>query len=297
MKIIIISDITGNYDSIIPFGLNLGKQLEAKVEIVHPVDPRMQQGVNSSQANSQSISMGDPLSHQKILEKEKSEVNRKLTNLLSREASRLNYPLKIKHLVEENTLQKTITNSLTDNANTLLVVNGKPDGQILHSEKEIIEITEKTDVKTFIVSPGKQFELFNKLLLITDDFKFSQKIPALLKKMEGFTDVLTSSPDLEIIIVTKSSIPDEEEWLEKDRLTSILSSNASSSGKVSFISGKNQKEELLVYISESMPDLVIPLMIQNGILSGNSHKRLLKYLLEISQSPVIFTLSQYNQKK
>ena len=40
MKIIILSDISGSLERIIPGGLNLAKKLELDVVIVHVIDPR-----------------------------------------------------------------------------------------------------------------------------------------------------------------------------------------------------------------------------------------------------------------
>ena len=52
MRITIISDIKGNAESIIPYGLNLAKHLKGEVNLVHVIDSRMAQGVSSMYADS-----------------------------------------------------------------------------------------------------------------------------------------------------------------------------------------------------------------------------------------------------
>jgi hypothetical protein len=58
-RIVLISDISGESESIIPWGLNLGKHTGSEVDILHIIDPRDKQGVESPVSDSQSITPGD----------------------------------------------------------------------------------------------------------------------------------------------------------------------------------------------------------------------------------------------
>lgn len=71
MKIVIVSDIRGSSESIIPYGLNLAKRLETEVEIIHVIDSRVIQGVPSRYADSQSIAAGNKQTVNEIIQKEK----------------------------------------------------------------------------------------------------------------------------------------------------------------------------------------------------------------------------------
>lgn len=55
MKTIIISDIEGKSESIIPYGLHIRKHTRSEADILHIIDPRKQQGTGSSYADSKSI--------------------------------------------------------------------------------------------------------------------------------------------------------------------------------------------------------------------------------------------------
>ena len=83
MRIIIISDVKGQTQSIIPYGLDLAKYLESEVEIFHLVDSRIQQGVSSVYGDSHSITPGKKLSHPEIIEREKQQIEKELDQMLS----------------------------------------------------------------------------------------------------------------------------------------------------------------------------------------------------------------------
>jgi len=52
MKLIIVSDIMGQQESILPYGLQLAKYLQADVDILQVTDARVQQGVQTSYSDS-----------------------------------------------------------------------------------------------------------------------------------------------------------------------------------------------------------------------------------------------------
>ncbi|NJM14089.1 MAG: hypothetical protein HC896_00675 [Bacteroidales bacterium] len=168
MQVITISDIKGKTKSIIPYGLNLAKRLQAKVDIIHSIDSRTQHGVNSPYADSQSITPGNKLSHEEIMLREKNTTRNALDKLLSREASVLNFPLKVNVTIEENTLKKTINSKTGNDSNTLVAVNSEPDNYIFHSQKEIVETLKNSNLQVLVVPPGRKFKEFSNVLLVTN---------------------------------------------------------------------------------------------------------------------------------
>ena len=158
MKTIIISDINNSAESIIPYGLRIARGLESEVDILHVIDPRSHQGTYSSVSDSQSISPGDTLSHAETMQHAKNQASVKLDKLLSSEASRLNYPLKINRVIVENSLEEELEQRLAQNPDCLLLVNAEADEDMLDTTEEIVRMIKKTGVPSVIVPPGQSFK-------------------------------------------------------------------------------------------------------------------------------------------
>ena len=158
MKTIIISDINNSAESIIPYGLRIARGLESEVDILHVIDPRSHQGSYSSVSDSQSISPGDTLSHAETMQHAKNQASVKLDKLLSSEASRLNYPLKINRVIVENSFEEELEQRLAQNPDCLLLVNAEADEDMLDTTEEIVRMIKKTGVPSVIVPPGQSFK-------------------------------------------------------------------------------------------------------------------------------------------
>ena len=158
MKTIIISDINNSAESIIPYGLRIARGLESEVDILHVIDPRSHQGSYSSVSDSQSISPGDTLSHAETMQHAKNQASVKLDKLLSSEASRLNYPLKINRVIVENSFEEELEQRLAQNPDCLLLVNAEADEDVLDTTEEIVRMIKKTGVPSVIVPPGQSFK-------------------------------------------------------------------------------------------------------------------------------------------
>lgn len=104
MNTLLISDIKGQQESIIPFALNFCKLISNRVRIIHPMDPQKHPAVSSSFADSQSFEVAEKLTHEQIIKREINEIETMIDKLLSHEASRLNFPLRFSTSVTENTL-------------------------------------------------------------------------------------------------------------------------------------------------------------------------------------------------
>lgn len=69
--------------------------MECELDIVHAIDSRSYHRMLSSYADSQTITPGNKLSHDEIMRREKKSAQKALDKMLSKEASKLNYPLKM----------------------------------------------------------------------------------------------------------------------------------------------------------------------------------------------------------
>lgn len=165
MKTIILNDISNSAESIIPYGLRLARALESEVDILHVVDPRVHQGSYSSFADSQSITPTDTRSHAETIEHEKLRIGKKMDKLLSAEASRLNYPLKINRVIVENSLEEELEKRVSENPGCLLVVNADSDHDMLENTSEVVELIRKIGVPAIAVPPGETFKDYTDALM------------------------------------------------------------------------------------------------------------------------------------
>ncbi len=168
MRTIIISDITETEKSIIPYGLNIGKHTETRVDILHYYDPVIVHGTYSPVSDSQSITPGEKLSHEEILFREKEITGARIDKLLSREGSRLNYPLRINPTVEIADPDSAIIEKIGKHNNILVITGTTPSHSMADSLEDLLTILCKTDAKILIVPPGKKFAKPAKCCLVTD---------------------------------------------------------------------------------------------------------------------------------
>ena len=168
MRTIIISDITETSQSIIPYGLNVGKFTQTKVDILHCVDPVIIHGKYSPYSDSQSITPGQKLSHEEILHREKGIINDKLSRFLSREASVLNYPLRVNTITEIGDIESCITEQIEKHENPLIITGTKPGGSMTVDLQELLKIIVKHNAMIMIIPPGKKFDQPDTCWLVTD---------------------------------------------------------------------------------------------------------------------------------
>ena len=283
-KIVIVSDIKGKSDSIIPYGLRLAKHLHAEVDIIHVVDSRSQHGVHSRYADSQSITPGNKMSYEEILQREINISNKAIKKVLSREASVLNYPLKINTIVEENSILNCL-NSLTENVlDVLVLLSSEPDNYIFHSKKEIIETFKKSNLPSLIVPPGAEYYEFNKVLLATtfgssNGFEKHMRAYSFLSKFHPLinaVDVAKPHKHLEKEIMSKA-------WLQVAENIAFLSPI-----KTNVLTGNSYLETLLSYLKKTEPDMVIFNKKTQGLFSNWDDNKLAKKLIENANCPVLY---------
>ncbi len=180
MKVIIINDLNSKWDSVIPYGLRLARAMEAEAEVLHIIDTRLHQGEYTSYSDSQSITPGTTLSQDEIIKRETGRGQLQMDNVLSREASRLNYPLKVNSEIKVNSVEDELLDRISNNAKTVVVINSEPDGYIFQTSEDIIDAIKNTRAIGILVPPKHEFKDYKYVLLPTD---FDSK------KYDSFTDV------------------------------------------------------------------------------------------------------------
>ena len=282
MKILIISDIKSNLESIIPFGLRFGKHTETNVDVVHFIDPRAEHGVSSTYADSQSITPGEKLSHDKILDREKAMVTAALDKLLSREASRLNYPLKVDRIIEIDNAENAFKDKLNEGTDQMIVVNRDLESTSIESYNALLNDTKDQSLLIMSVPSGLDFTIPDKALIISDFTESSHKSLQLLFKWLHPFDIYYNATE----VVKMSQMIESE--LKMEAWKSIVSKYLPSAASINTntIQGNNYKETLLNYINRNDHDLVILprenlKQSLNKSINSNSTKKLLKELNKV----------------
>ncbi len=284
MKIIIISDIKGKANSIIPYGLEMAKYLHGQVQILHVIDSRSQHGVPSTYADSKSLSPAPKLSHHDILQRERNIAHKAIEKKLSRKASVLNFPLKTEIVIEEDSVRNCINRLATDSVNNLVLINSEPDNYIFHSYKEIIKIAKIRNIQTIIIPPDKLFRKFNKVLMVTN---FNRNI-SFQKHLNTKSFLNDFSPSINAVDIAKSKKYFEKElnritWLQFFKKTSVLSNI-----KTNVLTGQDHLNILLSYIKKTKPDLIL-LNNKGNIFGGNiQYKKVENDLIKNTETPLLF---------
>jgi hypothetical protein len=284
MKTMIISDITNNAESIIPYGLNFGKFTETEVEIIHILDPRAHHGVNSQIADSQSITPGEKLSHQEILQREKNQVDKALDVLLSKEASRLNYPLKIDVIIETDHLETGLGSRLRTNPGSILIASAKPDNSMISSLHELLSVARQLDAILIVVRPGQGFQKPKEALLLTDYSQHDQgqlrQVFAWLKPFDAIIyacAIVRMKHFVDMELKGKAWKQVVKNYLEPPSLL-----------KTSLIKGEDHVKTLKDYVRRNGPDLVIvPRNMKKNDGYGFLSKSIAKELIESLTKPVL----------
>ncbi len=167
-RIILISDVYTESGSIIPWGLNLGKHTGSEVDIVHIIDPREKHGVESPESDSRSITPGEKLTQDEILKRERGKAEQALDKLLGKEASRLNYPLKINTIIETKHLEEGLKTIFRERHGSLLVVGLKPEDTMFTDLDELLAISRDLTAPVFIIPPGTGFQKPEKVFMLAD---------------------------------------------------------------------------------------------------------------------------------
>lgn len=253
MKTFIISDIDSHSESIIPYGLNMGKYTETEVEILHIIDPRKKQGVSSPYADSRTVSPGNKLSHKRILQREENKASFALEKLLSAEASRLNYPLKINVEVKSDGVEKGISSAVDTDPEPLLVASLDPVNSMITSLDELITIVGKVDSPGLFVPPAYKFRQPGNILIFTDfDDAAYEHLRDVMKWLHPFSPMINA-----LGMAKKKDFMDME--LKSSAWKKVVEKflEPTLTLKTTIINKDGEKDPLLDYIQRNDPELVL----------------------------------------
>lgn len=224
------------------------------------------------------------MSYDEILQREINTSRKAIEKVLSREASALNYPLKINTVVEDNSIINCL-NSLVDHTpSTLVLVNSEPDNYIFHSQKEIIKTFKNRNLQVIVVPSGKQFNEFNKVLMITN-FNGDNAFDKYLKAdsfLSGFKPIINA------VDIAKPKKYLEKELKSKAWLQIAETESFQYTIKTNILTGHNYINVLQNYILNTEPDLILLSNKQPGLFGNRLTKNIEKDLIQNSEIPILF---------
>lgn len=280
MKTILISDIKGKYESIIPYGLNFAKYADEKINVVHVIDRRKHPAVSSAYADSQTIEVGEKLSSKAIINREIDNARKDLNNLLSHEASRLNYPLRVSVSVTENSLGKQLKQDLTQEDNALIILSAKPDETLIDELEEFFRLTESYRNYSLLVPPGLKFKKPVKAFILYDfNIKEDRHIFSLL--------MFLSKYNLSVNVADVSLKKDYFEMEMKSELWQQVAINHHRTNNMrittNILEGDNYIQTIINYIKHNQFDLIVvsrknPKIINKNIFSRSGIKQIIEAL-------------------
>ncbi len=247
MKTILISDINGKRESVIPYALNFTKYIDEAITIIHSVDPMIHQAVASAYADSQSFQVGSKLSHAEILEREKHKAGQVLDKLLSTEASKINFPLRVKPIIEEKSMVTLLNAEIELETPSMIICTSDFQNTALHSFDELMELANKFNSLSLIVPPGHSFSKPERVL-VQHDVKsaYNNDIQNLLKHLKPF------DPLIQVV-----EAPGKEDYATMALNIYILNDHTQNGEdsmfrlKISNQTGKHYAQKLLAYIQNN----------------------------------------------
>ncbi len=282
MKVIILSDVNSKSESIIPYGLRLARALEADVDVLHVIDRRLHQANYTQASDSQSITPGSPLSQDEVIKREEGKADLQLDKVLSRETSRLNYPLRVNRLIRENSIEDELILRAKENPNYLFVINAAPDNYMFDSTSDIISTLKTTGVMSMLVHPENEFRDYRKALLPTD---FESK------KLNAFTDINFLFEKFNMLVDAVSVVP-KSEYTVKETTGGVWKKVARdhflpTTLKTNVLEGENFPETIVAYTQRNKHDLIIMFQKKENPLTTIFKKNDLDIILKKTEIPML----------
>jgi len=281
MKTILISDIKGKHESIIPYGLNFAKYSNDRVDVLHVVDHRKHQAVSSAFSDSQTFEVGEKLSPETIINREVKKAKTELDNLLSHEASRLNYPLRVAINVAESSLEKQLEQHVKQKEELLIITSKEPDGTVIDSLEEFFQLTNSFKNYSLIVPKGLKFEKPEKAFILYDfNMEENQNIFALLFFLSNYS-----------LSVDVSDVCSRKDYFEMEMKSGLwkqvaINHNRSKNIRISanILEGENYLETAINYVKRNKFDFIAVSRENSHLINKNvfSNSGIIKLIDEVN---------------
>ena len=282
MRTIVISDIKTEGKSIIPYALHLAKNLESELYILHVIDSRSLQGVQSTYSDSQTVTPGNKLSHNEIIDRERKHAEMALDVILSGEASRLNYPLKYNTIIDTGNISTKVNELIDANDKNLMLVNSTPDNFIFHSIDEILDTIKQVKIPTMTIPEGYSFEEIRQTCLITRATQNGLlELISKISFLERFNSVITLLNDSKPKSYQKNRLKGK---MFENRMFELTPFNF----EMKTLAGDLFNGALIKYIQSNKPQLVIAKINKQGFFNKIFQKNRSEKLIRDLEIPILF---------
>jgi hypothetical protein len=254
---------------------------------MHVVDPRKQPAISSAYADSQSFEIAKKLSHDEIIEREKHGAGVLLDRLLSKEASRLNFPLRVNTIIETDSLVNKLSEELNPDELSLFIISSELGGTILHDLDEFFEITNSFNSLSLIIPPGYQFSVPEKVFILYD---FESTIHDSIFKVMDSLKVFKPLVNVADVIEEQNNVKYIEMEIKSTAWQQLATQHAGPGIRVAtnILMGKQYTETVLNFVKRNNYDLVaIPKNIKDPANSNIFSKHVSKQLIDQLEIPVI----------
>lgn len=287
VKIIFISDLGEKHETVLPYVLNFTKHISNNLSIIHVIDPQKLPTNSSTYVDSLNFEVGNKLSHQEIIDHEIHKAKLLLDKILSKEASKLNFPLRINTIIEADSLEQKMSDELNTDELSLIMISKNLEGTMQHGIDEFFEITKPYNNISLIIPSGFKFSIPEKVFILYDfDSNIHDGIYNVINALEAFdplinvADVVKQQDDLKFIEMEIKSAAWQQQAGKFIKQDSQITT--------SILSGKQYSETLLSFIQENNYDLVaIPKHIKDSITSNIFSDHVPKQLIHRLETPVI----------
>jgi nucleotide-binding universal stress UspA family protein len=164
MNILLINNNLKEDNALIPYVFRLARDLDARVRVLHVIDRRNMGNIYSGISDSQTLSP-KVLSPDEVIKKESLGANNYLDKKISREASVLNYPLKVDYEVVADKIEKRVLMESARNENDVIVMSSTPDGNLFQDIRDIHFVVNRSECPVLLVPENKEYLNPDKILI------------------------------------------------------------------------------------------------------------------------------------
>lgn len=275
IKSTVLSDVDREDSGIIPYVLKFAKDIKSSVDIIHVIDTRTSQGIYTPYSDSKSLTQGVQ-SYEQIIQKVKEEAEKFLSKHVGREASVLNYPLKVNYRVETGHIDEILSEATAKPANDLLMMSARPHGKVWETYEEIFYLIAHSDNPVLLIPSGMPYKIPENICFLTN---LEENEPSYLKKAIKLLDGIKA----DFHVLARSGHGSPKDRIESDNAWQELRNNINAYHTLNIIEAGSIED----FVSNNKMDMIILFEQKRNILKRLVSKSLTEKLAAITGIPIL----------